>query len=257
MNVENQYLMQIYQVLMSIRDSVEFALVGVESKPSVFYLRKELLENGLKVGPLVNIMQIKGELGTSVKNSLFSLYNDLYVNGKYLKVEDDKVSKFDDGQNSEIIERLVGNYTVVDQILNINMENIKKNGKLDSKMEALIYANNQYYGAMYAYALFINVVEERAKTLMSGEVDLSNNKELTRIMSTYMFFKNKLKNPDEDVKECIESIDADIDLIGEGEVGDQLIKNLEVSYHLLEETLHNKQVLWQEAYKAVVGSISE
>ena len=76
MNIENQYLMQIYQVLMSIRDSVEFALVGVESKPNVFYLRKELLENGLKTGPLVGIMQIKGELGTSVKNSLFSLYNE-------------------------------------------------------------------------------------------------------------------------------------------------------------------------------------
>ncbi len=257
MNVENQYLMQIYQVLMSIRDSVEFALVGVESKPNVFYLRKELLENGLKVGPLVNIMQIKGELGTSVKNSLFSLYNDLYVNGKYLKVEEDRITKFDDGQNSEIIERLVGNYTVVDQILNINMENIKKNGKLDPKMEELIISNNLYYGAMYAYALFINIVEERAKTLISGEVDLSNNKELTRIMSTYMFFKNKLKYIDEEIQQCIESIDSDIELIGEGEVGDSLVRSLETSYHLLEETLHAKQERWQDAYQAVVGSISE
>ena len=124
-------------------------------------------------------------------------------------------------------------------------------------MEELIVSNNLYYGAMYAYALFINIVEERAKSLMAGETDLTNNKELTRIMSTYMFFKNKLKNPDEEVRQCIESIDADIDMIGEGEVGDNLIKNLETSYHLLEATLHEKQVRWQDAYKAVVGSISE
>ena len=120
MNIENQYLLQIYQVLMCIRDSVEFALVGVESKPNVFYLKKELLENGLKIGPLVSIMEDKGALGTSVKKTLYSLYEDLYVKGKYLKVEDDKVTKFDDDDNAEIIERLVGNYTVVDQILQIH-----------------------------------------------------------------------------------------------------------------------------------------
>lgn len=256
MTIENQYLMQIYQVLMSIRDSVEFALVGVESRPNIFYLRKEILENGIKNGPLVAIMEDKGTLGTSVKKTLFSLYEDLYVNGKYLKVEDDKVTKFDDSDNAEIIERLVGNYTVVEQILKINMESILKENKLDENMKELIRSNSSYYGVMYAYAIFINIIEERAQTLMSGEVDLTNNKNITRILSTYMFFKNKLNTSDEDIKECIESIDVDIEMIGAGEIGDKLIDNLEKTYHLLESTLKDKEKEWQEAYTKVVSSMS-
>ena len=241
---------------MSIRDSVEFALVGVETKPNIYYLRKDLLENGIKNGPLVAIMESKGPLGSSVKKSLYSLYEDLYVKDKYLKVEDDKVSKFDDSVNAEIIERLVGNYTVVEQILEINREHLRKEKKLDEYMDKLLNANNAYYGVMYAYAIFINIVEERAQCLIKGEVDLTKNANLTKVLSTYMFFKNKLKTMDKEVKDCIDSIDADIGLIGEGEVGDKLIDNLETSYKLLEETLHNKENEWQDAYRKVIERMS-
>lgn len=252
MNIENQYLMQIYQVLMCIRDSVEFALVGVESKTNIFYLKKELLENGLKVGPLVSIMEDKGELGKSVKKTLYSLYEDLYVKGKYLKVEDDKVTKFDDDDNAEIIERLVGNYTVVDQILQIHKENIKKYDKLDPRMDTLLATNDVYYAALYAYSLYVNIIEERAKSLLAEEVDLTKNKNMTRVLSTYMFFKNKLKRTDEDIKSCLESIDKIVDLIGEGEVGDKLLQCVEESYHILEDTLHIKEKAWQDAYRTVL-----
>ena len=255
MNLENQYLMQIYQVLMCIRDSVEFALVGVESKPNIFYLKKEILENGLKLGPLVSIMEDKGELGKTVKKTLYSLYEDLYVNGKYLKVEDDKVTKFDDDDNAEIIERLVGNYTVVDQILQINKENMKKYEKLDPRMEALFSANDSYYAALYAYSLYVNIIEERAKSLMNDEVDLTKNKNMTRVLSTYMFFKNKLKRVDSDIKACLDSIDEDVEIIGTGEIGDKLMKSLEESYHLLERTLHIKEKVWQDAYRAVLAAM--
>ena len=40
---------------------------------------------------------------------------------------------------------------------------------------------------------------------------------------------NKLKTKDKEVKDCIESIDADIDLIGNGEIGEKLLKNLEIT----------------------------
>ena len=257
MDIENEYLMQIYQVLMSIRDSVEYALVGVECKPNIFYLRKEILENGIKNGPLVSIMQTKGPLGDSVKKTLYSLYEDLYVKGRYLKVEDDKVTKFDDSVNSEVIERLVGNYTVVEQILEINRVELKKEGKLNPLLDELLSANNEYYAIMYLYALFINIIEERAKSLMEGEIDLTKNENLTRIMSVYMFFKNKLKTTDQDIQKCINSVDTDIDLIGQGEIGDDLINNLEISYHLLEEHLKLKQIKWQECYKNVIDSMSK
>lgn len=248
MNIENHIAMKIYQLLLSIRDSVEYALLDTTYKPHIFYLRKSLFEEALKEGPFVEMLKENKEAGQKVYNNLYNMYRDIFVDCKYLKVEDDCVSRFDQ-DNQELLEQLVANYYVVYEIFDYNI-NIFKN--LAMEIRKLSISSHKYFVILYAYVLLVNILQQKNLSLLT-----KNEQNYISIVTLFYFFKDRAKTDDDKLNDILENIERLIVMFSVDSKDEDVVTFISSLYEKMDNLLKEKEQKWQQDYQKTIQLFKE
>ena len=243
MNIENHLALRMYQLVLAIRDSVEYCLGNASYQPHIYYMRKQFFESSLKEGPFVDMLKANKEHGEKIYNNLYSLYNDLFVKSIYLKVEDDRVSLFEDADTYELLERLLGNYFIVSEILDYNIKVYKD---VASEIKDLLVTNNNYFAVLYAYVLIVNILEKKNNAILNKDID-----GYRKILSLYYFFKEKAHPTDDDLIASFKKIDHIIDILEE-RVSEDLVSEVTKLYKVLDSLVKECEKTWQDSYGKVI-----
>ncbi len=248
MNIENHIAMKMYQLLLSIRDSVEYALLDTNYKPHIFYLRKSLFEEALKEGPFVEMLKANKESGQRVFNNLYNMYRDIFVDCKYLKVEDDNVSRFDQ-DNQELLEQLIANYYVVYEIFDYNVKIFQN---LDEEIRNLSISSHEYFVILYAYVLLVNILQQKNLSLLT-----KNDQSYISMVTLFYFFKDRAKTDNEQLNEILENVERVIVMFSVDNKDEDIVAFISSLYEKMDNLLKEKEQKWQEDYQKMIEIIKK
>lgn len=248
MNIENHIAMKMYQLLLSIRDSAEYALLDVEYKPHIFYLRKSLFEESLKQGAFVEMLKANKESGQRVYNNLYNMYRDIFADCKYLKVEDDRITRFD-SENQELLEQLIANYYVVYEILDYNLKIFQN---VSEEIRNLSKSSHEYFVILYSYILLVNILQQKNLSLISKK-----EQNYISMVTLFYFFKDRAKTEDEDLTSILEDIERVISMFSVDNKDEDIVSHISNIYEKMDLIMKEKEKQWQKDYQNSIELIKQ
>jgi len=190
------------------------------------------------------MLRANKEAGQNIYNNLYNMYRDIFVDCKYLKVEDDNISRFDQ-DNVELLEQLIGNYYVVYDILDYNI-NVFEN--LNKEIIELSKSSHEYFIILYSYILLVNLLQQKNVSLVTN-----NDKQYISLVSLYYFFKDRVKTEDEELKLILEKVESVISMFAVDNKDTDIVDFITNLYESMDSLISEKEKNWQKDYQASIS----
>lgn len=147
MNQITRYVMEIYHVNVTIRDTLEYFLPRKDGFQTNAYLaRKQILETALKEQhPLSKFLSENGEAGTKIRTNIQDFYDMVYGNeSRAVFLENDKVV-VDSGYFTQVLDYIVGLHETLTDVCNGFVKHAQTTNSYEENFGELLAKENAFY----------------------------------------------------------------------------------------------------------------
>lgn len=271
MNQTTRYVMDIYQLSVIIRDTLEYLFPRKEGyNVNVYKQRKEIIKTSLTENhPFAKFLSNNAEMGEKVKQNVTDFYDLIYGDeSRAVFLENDKVI-VDTGYATQLIDYVVGLHETIYEICLGFIKSSKENETYEESFESLINKENAFYRCLSSmiitdqvHRLFVEF--NKAMHESKGEASPQSNfigNELKKNIGFFMFVEQHSKYEDDIYKLAVQKTKYVIDLMGGkeklDETGEGLRKEILNLHELWSKTVALTEGDWRNTYQSLVKDLIE
>lgn len=271
MNQTTRYVMDIYQVSVIIRDTLEYLIPKKEGyRADVYKQRKQIIETALNERHAFSkFLTENHEAGEKIRQNVTDFYNLVYGDeARAVFLENDKVV-VDSGYSTQLLDFVVGLHETVNDICNGFIKFAKDNNTFEEPLGVLIEKENAFYRCVSSmvitdqiHRLFVEF--NKAMHESKGEATPQSNfigNELKKNIGFFKFVEEHAHYEDDIYKLAVEKTKFVIDCMGGkkkiDETGEGLRKEILNLHELWMKTVVLSEAEWKNVYQAVVRELIE
>lgn len=271
MNQTTRYVMDIYQLSVIIRDTLEYLFPRKEGyNANAYKQRKEIVKASLTENhPFARFLSNNAEMGEKVRQNVTDFYELVYGDeARAVFLENDKVI-VDNGYATQLIDYVVGLHETIYEICLGFIKSSKENETYEESFETLINKENAFYRCLSSmiitdqvHRLFVEF--NKAMHESKGEATPQSNfigNELKKNIGFFVFVEQHSKYEDDIYKLAVQKTKYVIDLMGGKEklddTGEGLRKEILNLHELWSKTVALTEGDWRNAYQSVVNDLIE
>ena len=224
MNQTTRYVMDIYQVSVIVRDTLEYLIPKKDGyNPEVYKQRREVIRISLTENhPFARFLANNGEMGEKVKQNITDFFDLVYGDeARAVFLENDKVV-VDSGYATQLLDYVVGLHETIYEMCLGFINSSKENDTYEEAFENLVSKENAFYRGLASliitdqvHKLFVDF--NKAMHESKGEQTPQSNfiaNELKKSIGFFVFVEQHAKYEDEFYKVAVEKTKFVIDCMG-------------------------------------------
>lgn len=269
MNQTTRYVMDIYQVSVIIRDTLEYLIPKKDGyNAEVYKQRKEIIKISLSENhPFAKFLENNKELGEKVKNNMTDFYELVYGDeSRAVFLENDKVV-VDSGYSTQLLDYVVGLHETIYEICLGFIKNAKENNTYEEDFEMLVTKENAFYRSVASlvitdqvHRLFVEF--NKAMHESKGEATPQSNfigNELKKNIGFFAFVEQHAHYEDDIYKLAVEKTKFVIDCMGGkqklDDTGESLRKEILNLHELWTKCVVLTEAEWRGIYQKEVQNL--
>lgn len=269
MNQTTRYVMDIYQVSVIIRDTLEYVIPKNEGyRTDIYKQRKQIIQTALNERhALSRFLAENKEAGEKIRQNITDFYDLIYGDeSRAVFLENEKVI-VDTGYTTQLLDYVVGLHETLNDICNGFVKFAKDNNAYEEQLENLIAKENAFYRCVSSmvitdqiHRLFVEF--NKAMHESKGENTPTSNFISNDLRKNIGFFKfvEEHANYDDDIyKLAVSKTKFVIDCMGGkekiDETGEGLRKEILNLHELWMKTVVLTEAEWKNAYQAIVQDL--
>lgn len=269
MNQTTRYVMDIYQVSVIVRDTLEYLIQKKDGyNADVYKQRKEILKLALTENhPFSRFLANNNEMGEKVRQNMTDFFDLIYGDeSRAVFLENDKVV-VDNGYATQILDYVVGLHETIYEICLGFIKNSKENNTYEESFERLINKENAMYRCVaslvitdHIHHLFVefNKVMHESKGQSTPQSNFIGN-ELNKNVGFFGFVDSHANYDDDIYKLAVQKTKFVIDCMGGKEKIDDTGEGLRKEILNLHELWTKAVVLtendWRAEYQREVSDL--
>lgn len=269
MNQTTRYVMDIYQVSVIIRDTLEYVIPKNEGyRTDVYKQRKQIMFTALdEKHALSRFLSENKEAGEKIRQNLTDFYDMVYGDdSRAVFLENDKVI-VDSGYNTQVLDYVVGLHETIYDICLGFIKFAKENNNYEEALGTLVAKENAFYRCVSSmvitdqiHRLFVEfnkaMHESKGETTPTSSF-ISND--LRKNIGFFKFVEEHAGYEDDIYKLAVEKTKFVIDCMGGkqkiDETGEGLRKEIMNLHELWMKTVVLSEAEWKGIYQAVVQDL--
>lgn len=269
MNQTTRYVMDIYQVSVIVRDSLEYLIPKKDGyNADVYKQRREVIKVSLTENhPFARFLANNGEMGEKVKQNITDFYDLVYgEESRAVFLENDKVV-VDNGYATQLLDYVVGLHETIYEMCLGFIKSSKENDTYEESFEDLVNKENAFYRGLSSliitdqvHKLFVDF--NKAMHESKGEQTPQSNfiaNELRKTIGFFVFVEQHAKYEDEFYKVAVEKTKFVIDCMGGkqkiDETGEGLRKEIMALHDMWQKIVILTEPEWRNAYQNIVRDL--
>lgn len=272
MNQMNQYIFQLYQYLLALRSTLEYAL-DKEHDPNLYNNRLLILSKGIDpgtaLGNFFNNEQNK-EQGDKIKEKLKNFLADVYSkDSTIVKVLEDGKIRVDHTQHIKLFDEVVGLQETIRDIVFLHLNAAKQRNEEEVAMTEMVVADERLTRLVIAMLLFREFQKsfgefQKAVGEAQGKATPQSNfiaqNELSKLSSLIRFSRSHAHIIDNATLDLLDEVNQQLEMAegrrerrdnkGFGELFNDLNKHLN-------EAVGKAEQDWTTRYNAIVKEVQE
>ena len=272
MNQMNQYIFQLYQYLLALRSTLEYAL-DKEHDPNLYNNRLLILSKGIEpgtaLGNFFNNEQNK-EQGDKIKEKLKNFLTDVYSKeSTIVKVLEDGKIRVDHTQHIKLFDEVVGLQETIRDIVFLHLNAAKQRNEEETAMTEMVVADERLTRLVIAMLLFREFQKsfgefQKAVGEAQGKATPQSNfiaqNELSKLSSLIRFSRSHAHIIDNATLDLLDEVNQQLEMAegrrerrdnkGFGELFNDLNKRLN-------EAVGKAEQDWTTRYNAIVKEVQE
>lgn len=269
MNQTTRYVMDIYQVSVIVRDSLEYLIPKKDGyNANVYKQRREVIRLSLTENhPFARFLANNGEMGEKVKQNITDFYDLVYGDeSRAVFLENDNVV-VDSGYSTQLLDYVVGLHETIYEMCLGFINSSKENNTYEESFENLVNKENAFYRCLSSmiitdqiHKLFVDF--NKAMHESKGEQTPQSNfiaNELRKTIGFFMFVEQHAKYEDEFYKVAVEKSKFVIDCMGGkqkiDDTGEGLRKAIIDLHEMWNRILMLTEAEWRPVYQSVVQEL--
>lgn len=269
MNQTTRYVMDIYQVSVIIRDTLEYLIQKKDGyNADIYKQRKEIIRISLTENhPFSRFLANNGEMGEKVKQNMTDFYDMVYGDeARAVFLENDKVV-VDTGYSTQLLDYVVGLHETIYEICLGFIKNAKENNNYEEALDLLVQKENAFYRCVSSlvitdqvHRLFVefNKAMHESKGQNTPQSSFIGN-ELKKNVGFFSFVEQHAHYEDDIYKLAVSKTKYVVDCMGGKEKIDDTGEGLRKEILNLHELWTKAVVLteneWRANYQAVVQDL--
>ena len=271
MNQTTRYVMDIYQVSVIVRDTLEYLIPKKDGyNPEVYKQRREVIRISLTENhPFARFLANNGEMGEKVKQNITDFFDLVYGDeARAVFLENDKVV-VDSGYATQLLDYVVGLHETIYEMCLGFINSSKENDTYEEAFENLVSKENAFYRGLASliitdqvHKLFVDF--NKAMHESKGEQTPQSNfiaNELKKSIGFFVFVEQHAKYEDEFYKVAVEKTKFVIDCMGGkqkiDETGEGLRKEIMALHEMWQKIVILTEPEWRNAYQNLVRDLLE
>ena len=269
MNQTTRYVMDIYQVSVIVRDTLEYLIPKKDGyNPEAYKQRREVIRVSLTENhPFARFLANNGEMGEKVKQNITDFYDLVYGDeARAVFLENDKVV-VDSGYATQLLDYVVGLHETIYEMCLGFINSSKENDTYEESFENLINKENAFYRGLASliitdqvHKLFVDF--NKAMHESKGEQTPQSNfiaNELRKSIGFFVFVEQHAKYEDEFYKVAVEKTKFVIDCMGGkqkiDETGEGLRKEIMALHEMWQKIVILTEPEWRSVYQNIVKEL--
>ncbi len=271
MNQTTRYVMDIYQVSVIVRDTLEYVILKNEGyNANVYKQRKEIIHTALNENhALSKFLAENKEAGEKIKQNITDFYDLVYGDeSRAVFLENDKVI-VDSGYTTQILDYVVGLHETIYDICNGFIKFAQGNNTYEESLGNLVAKENSFYRCVSSmvitdqiHRLFVEF--NKAMHESKGEATPTSNfisNDLRKNIGFFKFVEEHANYDDAIYKLGVEKTKYVIDCMGGKEkiddTGEGLRKEILNLHELWMKAVILAEAEWKSVYQSVVKDLVE
>ncbi len=173
MNKQSLVLLQFYQPMIMIRDTMEFVLNDGELNMNAINARKDFFKKAISADNFVKFFN-SFEQGPKILKQINELYTDAYENGKSMVDTEEGKKKANFGLRVKLLDFVTGLHETMYEIMKNSLKQVENN-EVDQIMFDLARAEDEYFRCLMALGNFRVIIPH------SGLLNKFMNEEVKRL----------------------------------------------------------------------------
>ncbi len=272
MNQMNQYIFQLYQYLLALRSTLEYAL-DKEHDPNLYNNRLLILTKGIEpgsaLGNFFNNEQNK-EQGDKIKEKLHNFLADVYSkDSTIVKVLEDGKIRVDHTQHIKLFDEVVGLQETIRDIVFLHLNAAKQRNEEEIPVTEMVVADERLTRLVIAMLLFREFQKsfgefQKAVGEAQGKATPQSNfiaqNELSKLSSLIRFSRSHTHIIDNATLDLLDEVNQQLEMAegrrerrdnkGFGELFNDLNKRLN-------EAVGKAEQDWANRYNAIVKEVQD
>lgn len=269
MNQTTRYVMDIYQVSVIIRDTLEYLIPKEKGYDvNVYNQRKEVIKTSLTENhPFSRFLSGNAEMGEKVRQNVTDFYDLVYGDeSRAVFIENENVI-VDNGYATQLLDYVVGLHETIYEICKGFIKNAQENNTYEESFGILIEKENAFYRCLSSliitdqiHKLFVdfNKAMHESKGQTSPQSNFIAN-ELKKSIGFFMFVEQHSNYETSFYKEAVEKTKFVIDCMGGKQKIDETGEGLKNAIFSLREMWQSNVQLtegeWRANYQFVVREL--
>ena len=269
MNQTTRYVMDIYQVSVIIRDTLEYLVPKKEGyRADVYKQRKQIMETALNERhALSRFLSENKEAGEKIRTNITDFYDLVYGDeSRAVFLENDNVV-VDNGYATQILDYIVGLHETIYDICNGFVKYAKDNNTYEDALGLLLEKENAYYRCVASmvitdqvHRLFVefNKAMHESKGQATPQSNFIGN-DLRRNIGFFKFVEEHANYEDEIYKLAVDKTKFVVDCMGGkekiDETGEGLRKEILNLHELWMKTVLLSEAEWKGVYQNTVKDL--
>ena len=271
MNQTTRYVMDIYQISVIIRDTLEYLVPKKEGyRADVYKQRKQIIETALNERhALSRFLAENKEAGEKIRTNITDFYDLVYGDeSRAVFLENDNVV-VDAGYATQILDYIVGLHETIYDICNGFIKYAKDNNTYEDALGLIIEKENAYYRCVASmvitdqiHRLFVefNKAIHESKRQATPQSNFIGN-DLKRNIGFFKFVEEHANYEDSIYKLAVEKTKFVVDCMGGkekiDETGEGLRKEILNLHELWMKTVLLSEAEWKNVYQSTVTDLIE
>lgn len=269
MNQTTRYVMDIYQVSVVIRDTLEYLIPKKDGyNTDIYKQRKEIIRISLLENhPFARFLANNKEMGEKVKQNMTDFYEMVYGDeSRAVFLENDKVI-VDSGYYTQLLDYIVGLHETIYEICLGFIKNAKENNTYEEALDVLVQKENAFYRCVASlvitdqiHRLFVefNKAMHESKGENTPQSSFIGN-ELKKNVGFFGFVEQHAHYEDDIYKLAVTKTKFVVDCMGGKEkiddTGEGLRKEILNLHELWTKTVVLSENEWRATYQSVVQDL--
>lgn len=271
MNQTTRYVMDIYQVNVIIRDTLEYLVTKKDGyRLDIYTQRKNILKAALNERhALSRFLAENKEAGEKIRNNLTDFYELVYGDeSRAVFVENDKVV-VDNGYSTQVLDYVVGLHETINDICRGFVKYAQDQNQFEDDLGLILTKENAFYRCVSSliitdqiHKLFVeyNKAMHESKGQATPQSNFIGN-ELRKTIGFFKFVEEHAAYEDEIYKLAVSKTKFVIDCMGGkekiDETGEGLRKEILALHDLWTKAVVLAEAEWKGVYQRVVQSLIE
>ena len=271
MNQTTRYVMDIYQISVIIRDTLEYLVPKKEGyRADVYKQRKQIIETALNERhALSRFLAENKEAGEKIRTNITDFYDLVYGDeSRAVFLENDNVV-VDAGYATQILDYIVGLHETIYDICNGFIKYAKDNNTYEDALGLIIEKENAYYRCVASmvitdqiHRLFVefNKAMHESKGQATPQSNFIGN-DLKRNIGFFKFVEEHANYEDSIYKLAVEKTKFVVDCMGGkeklDETGEGLRKEILNLHELWMKTVLLSEAEWKNVYQSTITDLIE